>query len=508
MSVNDLNFSLTLTNSAVEDPAGKAMNVTIMHPTTGPPKSISVNTFAAAYPVGALLAIREPDVRLVADGDIGIRVEIPSDVVRVHPADVSVKSIVWGYPSSVSISFLPLMWSRGLRGIAIRQENGKPDQGVRQHVHGSQRILGECFQPTSVSQLSLFQLAVCEYTYALSSPPTHLNPSLLFALHSNRALANLKHGQPGAAYRDCLQAETIGCRMQISQDQKAKLAWRKAAAAYDMRLWERASELARAAADLGIRQATDLVATIAKRRQEEVGQFDWDAIFESYATGKKLDVANYVGPVQILPSPGKGRGVFLTRDVRARDLLLVEKALVHASKKDLGGFGYFQINLSKVRMNTGNHVIAVQKAIHQLMDNTGLQTVWDQLCTPTDSPQGLPIVSEAARLEALYSVCNIDLMHVEDIFAANVSKFSTLSVDCQPQNTDQPVALWAFSSMFNHSCLPNTSMLVWDDVSFSPSPESNTHLTREGCCDQSHPRHAGGDGIVHTILSTQAAVKR
>lgn len=118
MSVNDLNFSLTLTNSAVEDPAGKAMNVTIMHPTTGPPKSISVNTFAAAYPAGALLAVREPDVRLVADGDIGIRVEIPSDVVRVHPADVSLKSIVWEYPSSVSISFLPLMWSRGLRGIA------------------------------------------------------------------------------------------------------------------------------------------------------------------------------------------------------------------------------------------------------------------------------------------------------------------------------------------------------------------------------------------------------
>ena len=296
--------------------------------------------------------------------------------------------------------------------------------------------------------------------------------------------------------------------MQISQDQKAKLAWRKAAAAYDMRLWERASELARAAADLGIRQATDLVASIVKRQQEEVGQFDWDAIFESYATGKKLDVANYVGPVQILPSPGKGRGVFLTRDVRAGELLLVEKALVHASKKDLGGFGYFQINLSKVRMNTGNHVIAVQKAIHQLMDNTGLQTVWDQLCTPTDTPQGLPIVSEAARLEALHSVCNIDLMHVEDIFAANVSKFSSLSVACQPQNTDQPVALWAFSSMVNHSCLPNTSMLVWDDVSFSPSPQSNTHLTREGYCDQSLSRHAGGDAIVHTILSTKAAVKR
>ena len=41
----------------------------------------------------------------------------------------------------------------------------------------------------------------------------------------------------------------------------------------------------------------------------------------------RLDAANFIGPIEIKWSPGKGRGLFLTRDVRAGELLLVEDAI-------------------------------------------------------------------------------------------------------------------------------------------------------------------------------------
>ena len=43
-----------------------------------------------------------------------------------------------------------------------------------------------------------------------------------------------------------------------------------------------------------------------------------------------LDHATYVGPVEIRQTESKGRGLFVTKDVKAGDLLLCEKAFSHA----------------------------------------------------------------------------------------------------------------------------------------------------------------------------------
>lgn len=43
-----------------------------------------------------------------------------------------------------------------------------------------------------------------------------------------------------------------------------------------------------------------------------------------------LDHATYIGPVEVRQTESKGRGLFVTKDVKAGDLLLCEKAFSHA----------------------------------------------------------------------------------------------------------------------------------------------------------------------------------
>jgi hypothetical protein len=50
----------------------------------------------------------------------------------------------------------------------------------------------------------------------------------------------------------------------------------------------------------------------------------------------QLDHATYVGPVEVRKSSGKGRGLFVTRAVKAGDLLLCEKAFTHAYAPESG----------------------------------------------------------------------------------------------------------------------------------------------------------------------------
>lgn len=50
----------------------------------------------------------------------------------------------------------------------------------------------------------------------------------------------------------------------------------------------------------------------------------------------QLDHATYIGPVEIKQASGKGRGLFVTKAVKAGDLLLCEKAFSHAYVSETG----------------------------------------------------------------------------------------------------------------------------------------------------------------------------
>lgn len=65
-------------------------------------------------------------------------------------------------------------------------------------------------------------------------------------------------------------------------------------------------------------------------KEYESGDYDFKAMYNAAkATPPYMDLATYIGPVEIKSSVGRGRGLFTTRDVAAGELLLCEKAFAY-----------------------------------------------------------------------------------------------------------------------------------------------------------------------------------
>ena len=75
-----------------------------------------------------------------------------------------------------------------------------------------------------------------------------------------------------------------------------------------------------------------------RRRVEEQqsGRYDFKAIYDeaSKLRPPHLDHATFIGPVEIRPSVGRGRGLFTTKAVKAGELILYEKAFTHSYADD------------------------------------------------------------------------------------------------------------------------------------------------------------------------------
>jgi hypothetical protein len=65
--------------------------------------------------------------------------------------------------------------------------------------------------------------------------------------------------------------------------------------------------------------------------EETMHEVDFKSYYEEISSARPphLDHATFSGPVIIKESPGRGRGLFTTRDVKVGELLLCEKAFAH-----------------------------------------------------------------------------------------------------------------------------------------------------------------------------------
>lgn len=119
----------------------------------------------------------------------------------------------------------------------------------------------------------------------------------------------------------------------------------------------------------------------AKLRLEEqqTGTFNFKSLYKeaSKLRPPQLDHATFVGPVKVQMSPGRGRGLFTTRPVKAGELLLCEKAFAHCyvdpteesrecSKPSI------LINVYTNRMTEGAQGDLIQTIVQKLWKNPSL----------------------------------------------------------------------------------------------------------------------------------------
>lgn len=102
-----------------------------------------------------------------------------------------------------------------------------------------------------------------------------------------------------------------------------------------------------------------------------------------------LDHATYIGPVEVRPTESKGRGLFVTKDVKAGDLLLCEKAfsVAHTGKEgaaDDGNVGTISrisilLNPETGRGSMGTQADLIKLTVQKLYRNPSLAPAFNTL---------------------------------------------------------------------------------------------------------------------------------
>lgn len=77
-----------------------------------------------------------------------------------------------------------------------------------------------------------------------------------------------------------------------------------------------------------------LLERVDVRLQEETtGEYSFARMYAQASKGTHLvDCASFYGPIEVRETPDHGRGLFLTRDVSAGDLILCEKAVAYTHR--------------------------------------------------------------------------------------------------------------------------------------------------------------------------------
>lgn len=424
----------------VEDARGLAIMVHAPHIAPELGLDLGEDILYDMYPVGAVLAICEPYVKYSANHvGVEICVDIPTDMTRIHTRDPLIRAIKWAAP-------LPIEAEPTVEQLKTQ---GNEAFAKREYEYGYER-----------------------YTLALAAPETERDIATTFTLLLNRAILSIKQGCPGAAYRDCIAAEALG--LVLSAGQTQKLTWRKALAAYDLRMWTLAEKHCDDALKFGVQLAAGLQKDIRQRLLETRGIFDWRDLWTRLCKTGSVVMADYIGPIKLERLPGRGRGLVLTEDVKAGQLLLVDQALVRSVIK--GRRELFELDCAlNVAANTASvSIYSKNKAIHELIDNPGKMKLWTGL-TYLDSRTGRPaeipdpMLRPTHSLEDLFVQVNIEPCRLSAILRSNAFGTEpdvwTPATIALPDGTMEKEGAggvcYRLGSLFNHSCCANVNQEQW-----------------------------------------------
>lgn len=192
------------------------------------------------------------------------------------------------------------------------------------------------------------------------------------------------------------------------------------------------------------------------------GAFDLSDWVVNRFHGKSPELAEYIGPVQILKSQISGRGLFTTKNIDAGTLLFVTKAV--ATERGILAGQDLDENAQLVMwknfidgvMESASKCRRTRSLISTLSsgeDENGLEVPEMSLFRPDTEDSNQP--HEKLDMSSVLSILDVNSL-VEDAISAKVLG----------KNSDYyGVGLWVLASFINHSCIPNARRLhVGDHV--------------------------------------------
>ncbi|KAL5336632.1 hypothetical protein BJX70DRAFT_409815 [Aspergillus crustosus] len=373
---------------------------------------------------GTMILIKEPYLKVMADGDYGLRVDHLSDIRFVPEHDILV----------------PSLW-RGIEG----DDNSADYWKAKGNGHFNK---------------AEYDLAIDFYSKALTSSRT-AKETLTITL--NRALTFLKTYQFDSALRD---VETAIADSPHSE----KALFRKSQALYHLKRFQESCEVHQILSKEYPSNATaktEFGRATARLAEQQSGKYPFKQL-RLEATKRRpplLDRACYTGPVAVRPTEFCGRGLFTTEAVQAGDLLFCEKAFAHAFHDTADGSTGLSLlmNVETNTMTRGTQANLIGLIAQKLYKNPSLMPIF------TDLYHGSYIPVDVAEVDGIPAV---DTFLIERTISLNgfgcplSSRDSHVSImkeegESQAQssklkNKFHSCGVWPLASYINHSCYSNT----------------------------------------------------
>ncbi|KAK4686583.1 hypothetical protein P7C73_g3545, partial [Tremellales sp. Uapishka_1] len=414
--LTDLRVIGTGVKFVVEDAKGKALPCFVEVPLPRPAMTYPSSFLCHLYPVGTILAIKEPFVRLAPlPGRPEICVSVPSDVEELEGEAAA-------------------RWE-GHGSATINDPQQLKDKGNEALV-----------------KLKNPSLAIIFYTRALLA--ARLETQLKLALLLNRAQAGISGNRPGLAWRDCLTIDGLAAGpegLKLSLAEKQKLLHRKMKAAQGLGHVEAALRFATDAVNLEIKDAKRTRDAIARQR-------------ESQKKGRRLE--DWGSLAEIRSSKGRGEGVFAIQKIKAGTLVLAAPATLTAYLNEQCQYEFSdRPTWDQGKLRTTANVIAICKAVHEMLDNPLFYEKIARLHPQIAQAENMNLV-DIDRPTFSQRVIDVDLIRTK--FSSNASWLSETEQG-QPRldylgRACQGTKVNMGYSKLNHSCVPNTFISGDNDI--------------------------------------------
>lgn len=278
---------------------------------------------------------------------------------------------------------------------------------------------------------------------------SNTNPDLARDIARNRALVNLRLNHFDEAISDA-KASLTGRDDQKSKDLDSKAYYRAGSAAYGLGRYEQAKEFFEEQLKLAPndKDASTYLKRINLRfKEQQTGAYNWQKLRAGLSQARpQVDAASFVSNVKVENSEGRGRGMFVTRDIPAGEVVMCDKAFSVV-------WGHDKMALTAMTYDVRDDRIRVQPVglskatVQKLLGNSSqIQRVMDLFGDYEGDGKNIFRTDDGPI---------VDTFRIHDIVSRNGFGLGNQYGEEGARNASTGLCIWA--AYINHSCVPNTS---------------------------------------------------
>lgn len=286
------------------------------------------------------------------------------------------------------------------------------------------------------------ELAYRYYTLSLSRADNEQDLASLARAYGNRSEVHLREGRWFAAWNDAESALKI-------ESSNVKNHLRNGKALLELGLYEKA----KTAFELsGEKHCAELC---EKLIMQENGKFDFGKVF---LQNENEPLADYVAPfIECVRLPNKGRGLIAKKDVKAGELLMVCKPIVHTSLPDAEDEELLSTQFDWERTKTVNSAGMQENVVKLCMKALDYPQFLYQLYVLAEAKVSNQNQNVSVNFNE-YSASKLSELRKETIPSLDVNRVRGV-IETNSFGGEGTSSLYFQSSFLNHSCTPNVRIV-------------------------------------------------